>query len=296
VVTVFNAYSAESQRLIANTRFEAPDAKIYRVRDSVTVPGATKKADGTLVPGSITATLYADSPGPAYNRSGTTVFTIPGFKGDPRYEKFSAQSQGGISGGFVGAEPAVAETELVKARTELQKQVDEQVRSAAATVIPPGYTAIPGSLHVTFSTIAQAPGGGNTALVSQSATASGAIVQLSNFASMLARKWVPEYKGEAVLLDPASQIQASTATTTDLASGSILISVEGTAILVWQFDPNALTQALLGKPKSQFQAIVESFAPAIRCTSEHPCDASIRPFWQTSFPNDPAKIKVDVPK
>src|SRR3989338_412417 len=105
IITILNSYSSASQRLIANTRFEAPDGKIYRIRDSITVPGSTKKADGTLTAGTIIATIYADSPGEAYNRSAATTFVIPGFKGDPRYNGFSAVSKGAISGGYIGPEP-----------------------------------------------------------------------------------------------------------------------------------------------------------------------------------------------
>ncbi len=56
---------------------------------------------------------------------------------------------------------------------------------------------------------------------------------------------------------------------------------------MWQYDPNALKTALLGKSKSEFQTIVESFAPAIQSAQ-----AKVRPFWEGSFPSDPGKIDV----
>src|SRR3989344_6461800 len=89
LITISNSYSPASQRLIANTRCEAADGKIYRIRDSVTVPGMSGGKTGVT-----RASVYADSPGPEYNRSSATAFTIPGFKGDPRYSKFSARSEG----------------------------------------------------------------------------------------------------------------------------------------------------------------------------------------------------------
>jgi hypothetical protein len=91
VVTFTSTYTA-SQRLISNTRLEAPDGKIYRLISSVDLPAG----------GSVTTSIQAESPGESYNRSGATTFTLPGFKGDPRYDKFSAKSQGAIAGGFVG--------------------------------------------------------------------------------------------------------------------------------------------------------------------------------------------------
>ena len=87
-VVIYNAYSATPQRLIKNTRLESADRKIFRINDSVVVPGVTT-VKGEVVPGSVEVTVFADAPGKEYN-IGTTNFTIPGFKGDPRYTKFSA--------------------------------------------------------------------------------------------------------------------------------------------------------------------------------------------------------------
>ncbi len=38
-ITVFNAYSDKTQRLIKNTRFEAPNGLVYRIPASIEVPG-----------------------------------------------------------------------------------------------------------------------------------------------------------------------------------------------------------------------------------------------------------------
>ncbi len=284
VITITNTYSTASQRLIANTRFEAPDGKIYRIRESVVVPGMSGAKAGT-----VTATIYADSPGESYNRSAQTVFTIPGFKGDPRYSKFSAESQGAISGGFIGDEPAVAPADLAAAKNALQKQVDADVRAAAAAEIPAGFVALPGTLAVNFADITQEAGEGKTAKLTQSATASGAIVREGDLASAIARKAAEGYKGEAVLFGDVSKMSLSAATSSSLQDGTITLNLGGTATLVWQFDLPALQKALVGKSKSEFQEVVEAFQPAVK-----KADASIRPFWQGKFPDNPEKISVKI--
>ncbi|HEY6019215.1 MAG TPA: hypothetical protein VIY48_04730 [Candidatus Paceibacterota bacterium] len=285
LVTIYNAYSTAKQRLITNTRLQAPDGKIYRIKDSVTVPGM----QGTT-PGSVTATVYADSPGDSYNRSDVTTFTIPGFKGDPRYDKFTAKSQGAISGGFVGAQPSVSDADLATAKQQLQKSLDTAVRDSAQTAIPDGYMVLPDTLIITFSDLAQSTGDNNTATVSESASATEYLVSKADVASAIAKKTVDNYTGEAVALDPGSTLTMSTATTSQ--PGVLTVTLNGSVTLVWQFDPNAVKQALLGRPKSEFQQVLKSFAPAISCTADTPCDASIRPFWQSSFPTDPNKINV----
>lgn len=285
-VTIYNNYSSASQRLIANTRLEASDGKIYRIHDSVTVPGISGGQ-----PGSVTVTVYADSPGADYNKSGTTTFTIPGFEGDPQYTKFSAQSQGDISGGFVGAQPAVAASDLATAEQQLQTQLDQAVR-AKANAVPDGYTAIPGTLNITFDTVEQTPDGTNQAYLTQTATASGDILRTQDLASIIAAQEVSGYNGEAVGFDKSSALNMQLASSSQPTDQTLTLDLSGTAVLVWQFDPNALTQALIGKPKGQFETILQSFAPAIECSSQNPCSAAIRPFWQSTFPSDASKIKI----
>ncbi len=283
LVTITNTYSAAVQRLIANTRFAAADGKIYRIHDSVIVPGMTAGK-----PGTVTATIYADSPGPTYNRTDVTTFTIPGFKGDPRYTKFTAQSTGAISGGFIGDEPAVAPADLSAAKQALQKSVEADVRSAATSQIPAGYVALPGTLQISFADITQTKGENNTANLTQAATATGDIVRQSDLAAAIAHKTVQDYHGESVLFGAGSNMTVGVASST-LQSDTLTINLTGSATLVWQFDQNAIAQALVGKNKSEFETVIKSFQPAVA-----KADASIRPFWQGKFPDTVDKIKIKV--
>lgn len=285
IVTVYNAFGTDSQRLIANTRFAAPDGKIYRLRDSVIIPGGVKGADGTLTPGAVSVTIYADSPGAAYNR-GETRFTIPGFQGDPRYSKFYAQGVA-IAGGFVGTEPAVAQADLNQAADLIKQGLSQSAQSSLASQVPAGYIAVPGSLEITFSTLTQSPAQGNTATIAQSATMSGAIVRLDNLAAAIAKEMVTNYAGEPVTIPDVSALSIATATTTKTGA-TITLSLSGTPTLLWKYDADALKAALVGKNKSTFQSIVESFAPAITRA-----EAKVRPFWEGSFPNNPDKIQLE---
>ena len=285
-VTIYNAYSTASQKLIANTRFEAPDGKIYRIRASVTVPGQMKKADGTLEPGSVAATVYADSPGPDYNR-GSTRFTIPGFKNDPRYEKFYATADS-IGGGASGNQPAVSQSDLANARKDMEQELAANLASEASGKIPEGYLAVPGAFAVTYGDVASADAGGGKATVTESAVATAAIIRGADLANAVAKVEVPNYEGEAVgFADPSAVTLAATGTPFAPSSRTLMIELGGTPTLVWQFDPAALAAALAGKPKDEFQGLLEPFKPAVDRAS-----ASIRPFWKSAFPAEAATIKI----
>jgi hypothetical protein len=284
VITIYNAHSTEPQRLITNTRFEAPDGKIYRIHEPVTVPGATKGAEDTLTPGTISVTAYADSPGVEYNR-GETRFSIPGFTGDPRFENFWATAPQ-LSGGFVGTEAAVSESDLEQAQMALKQGLDEALSAAVTSQIPEGFMLVSLAHSVTYSDIAQSPGPNDTALLSQSATAVVAIVRINDLAASLARAGAPEYTGEAVTIKNVGDITLSTASTTR-PIGTLSLVVGGAPTVVWTYDPIALKQALLGKEKGSFESVLESFRPAIVRA-----EAKVRPFWHRTFPADPEKITV----
>lgn len=289
VITISNTYSAAKQVLVVNTRFEAPDGKMYRIRSAVTIPGTSKNADGSTKPGTVTATIYADQPGESYNRPNTTTFTIPGFKGDSRYTKFSAQSQGPIQGGFVGNKAAVSSADMQKAQDSLKQQLSSALQSGASASIPEGYLPVQGSLAVTYSDIAQAPGSNSKVTLTQTANATVAIVNSANIASVLAKLLVQGYAGEALAFKEPNPLVLQLSSTTSKTTGPLTLLLQGEPILVWQFDQEALKQTLLGKEKSSFEGVLADFAPAIE-----KAQASIRPFWKATFPKNSSELTIVV--
>ncbi len=290
VITIYNAYGTSAQTLIANTRFEAPDGKIYRIRIAVVVPGAKAAADGTLTPGTVSATAYADQPGADYNR-GQTQFTIPGFKGDPRYNKFYAETAA-MTGGFVGMQAAVAPADLTAAQNALTQGLQNALQDAASFQLPKDFLPISGTLAISYGDLIQTPGANNMVTLSQTGTASADIVRTSDLAAAVAKQKIDGYSGEAVDFVDTSAITVGLAGSSTPAEGSLELVLSGSPTLVWQFDPNALKAALVGKDKGAFEQIVTSFAPAITCSKDTPCSASIRPFWSGTFPSNPAKITI----
>ncbi len=134
-VLLFNAYSSSPQTLVSSTRLQAPSGKIYRLRDTLTVPGAKVEA-GQIVPTSIAAVAIADEPGEAYN-IGPTEFRIPGFRGSPKYQGFSAKAEQGFSGGFVGEARIVTEEDLRRASEDLTREIVAKLSGELKTKSPP---------------------------------------------------------------------------------------------------------------------------------------------------------------
>lgn len=100
-ITIYNGYSSSPQTLIATTRFQSPDGKIFLLDKRVVVPGA-KIDGGKIIPSSVKASITAEKAGKEYNIGPVERFVVPGFSGSPKYEGFYAALSDSMKGGFVG--------------------------------------------------------------------------------------------------------------------------------------------------------------------------------------------------
>lgn len=102
-ITIYNNGN-QPQPLVATTRFESPDGKIFRLREDVVVPAQTTNTNGSIVPGTLETEVQADRSGESYNIKPTT-FTLPGLKGTGKFDSITAKSEvafvGGVSGDSV---------------------------------------------------------------------------------------------------------------------------------------------------------------------------------------------------
>lgn len=281
VITIRNNYDSAPQRLIKNTRFESADGKIYRVRNSVTVPGKTGET-----PGTIDVTVYADVAGDSYNLSSGT-FTVPGLKGDPRFDAFSAVIKTPITGGFVGNEPTVDEAELERTRTVLRTELETELLAAAQSAIEADHVFFKNLASITYEQ-SQSAGEGGTLTVTERGTIALPVFEKNAFTRTLLETAVASAREGAVTLESydALTIKRVGEPTTMTETGVVQFTAEGEARVVWNIDTNSLANALAGKHQSVLTSVSAGY-PGIERAS-----ATIRPFWKTSFPNDATKIKI----
>lgn len=142
-ITVYNAYSSQPQQLVATTRFEAPDGKIVRLVNNVTIPGA-KITNGVITPSSIDAAVIADKPGVAYNLSAPKL-VIPGFKGTAKFSGFYGAVSAPLSGGFTGEAAYPTDADVVSAKAKITEVLEQTIASQISSAAGAEYTVIPGS-------------------------------------------------------------------------------------------------------------------------------------------------------
>ena len=138
IITIINNFSSAPQILVATTRFEAPDGKIFRLDSRIVIPGAAMK-DGKLEPSSIDVNVTAATSGPEYNIiacNDNCKFTIPGFKGTPKFDGFYGISNKPMAGGSLGSVPMVTAKDLKKAEDAILKNIDNKINEDFKNKIP----------------------------------------------------------------------------------------------------------------------------------------------------------------
>jgi hypothetical protein len=282
-IVVYNNFSTTAQRLIKNTRFETPTGLIFRINESITVPG--KK--GT-VPGSVEVAVFADDVGEKYN-VGLTDFTIPGFKTSPKqYAGFFARSKTPLAGGFSGIMKIVSDADKASAEEAIRKQLLADILVDAQTKVPEGYILFPELYTINYTTLNQENLENDQVRIKQNGTFSGVIIKKDDLARYLAGVTVKDYKGEAISIKNIAELSAlPTNNNFKLTSDSITIKLAGDAHFVWAVDGEALKQALLGKKRADFFLVQKSF-PTLKKGS-----VSMYPFWKSSFPTNLSKIKIE---
>lgn len=288
-IVVYNEQTT-TQRLIKNTRFQAPNGKIYRISDSITVPKANT-AGGKTTPGSLEVTVYADEAGPAYN-SDPVDFTLPGLKSSPLFKKVYARSKGPLVGGALGTIKTVSDQDLKAAGEDLRVKLETKLRSTARGSLAPVQIAYDQGIVVELgqpSLSKAAASASNKAVVTEEGKIFVVLFKRADITKAILKKIVENYAGEKVDIKNLESLQFTMSPQNGdaLVGGAKLdFSLKGNPELSWVVDNVAVKKAILGISKESFNSILGQF-PAVERAQ-----ASVRPMWKGSFPDDPNRISV----
>lgn len=287
-IIIHNSYSSTKQTLIKNTRFEAPNGKIYRIQEAVTVPGYRQEADGKIIPGTLEVVVKADQPGAEYNLSSGN-FTIPGFKNGPQFEKITATLKEAISGGLVGEEPKISEADANRAEAQAQKTLSEQISKKIKSNLPDNVILFDDGLTFNFETLSPEIKDGQTYLVVK-ANAVAVVFDKKKLSQFLAKRWLNNYDGGEVLLSDFSQLDIKFLNKEEINSsfaGPLKISVAKKDLNIkWVFDESALIEAIKNISNSEMVIVLRQF-PAIENAR-----INFSPPWSNNVPNKTERIKI----
>ena len=287
-IVIFNRHSSAVQRLVRNTRFESPEGLIFRINESVSVPGTTAKA-GETIPGSIEVDVYAEEPGEKYN-IGLVDFTLPGFKGDAKFKTIFARSKTSMSGGKEGEVFVAAEDDIARAKSELEQSLTTTVLDELSKTVPENFIYFPGAISTDFSSKLEDVTNGNAVRLSVTAIANAALFLKDDFASTTAAKLIPEYSGHHARIADYSLFSLTKLGDARISkdADNLSFSLKGNGVIEYVVPVRQIQESLIDLAE---QSVKEYLASE---SSVHSATIVIRPFWRNTMPSNADKIEIKI--
>ncbi len=285
IITIYNNFSESPQTLIKNTRFQSPEGKVFRIIDSVIVPG---KKGNTV--GSIDAKVSADTYGADYN-IGATDFKIPGFKGTQKYNLFYGKSTSPMSGGASGVISVVSNDDILVANRDLKSSLNNLIESEAKKYTHEGYFSLYNNLIINYSdnqNLLMTTNQNTYTLVASSILIS---IKKEILAKMIAQQILKDNfnSNEIVRIDDISNLTFTFDSDMDLINSNILkVMISGKVRIIWDYNKNNIKNSLAGKKSSIFGEVLKDYNSSIVISSY-----KLSPFWSKSFPTNINKIKIE---
>lgn len=287
-IVIYNAYSSDPQPLVEQTRFMAPDGKIFRLAKSIVIPGA-KIEEGKIVPSSLTAKVAADKYGPEYNIGPVKLFNIPGFKGTPKYNAFYAESSEPMAGGFRGEIAYPSPEDVKSAKAEVDTSLTDNLKTALLNQVPKEFLILNGATR--FSLLQQkideeADEDGNFRIFTE-AQMTAVVFREDDIKSLLLERLSKE-NGEFTVVRQSTLDYGLPRV--DFERGLLSFPVKFKTVLARPLDIENFKYSIRGKSDIELRAIILS-TPSLKGATT---TISRWPFWVKKVPDSLKKITVKV--
>jgi hypothetical protein len=285
-ITIYNAYSAAPQELVATTRFLTPDGKIFRITANVTVPGETNN-NGKLSPSSITASIVADQAGPDYNVGPVAKLTIPGFQSDSGREAgFYGVITASTTGGFIGQRATPTAVDIAAAKASTTAILQASLQGGFTGTYPNNFKILDGATQVKVTTLT----------VNTSTDANGnftvfgvATLQAIGFDESALKNYLLSL---AQTQEASSTFSTSTLNYSDVTANFTTSQVAFALSVQAQLEPSFSAAEFATGIEGQSITNARSMIAALPQLSNG--EISMWPSWLWSIPSDPAKIHITV--
>jgi hypothetical protein len=274
-IKIINEYSEKDQRLVENTRFQTSKGLIYRIAESVTVPGKTSSG-----PGEIVVEVFADESGDEYNISQTN-FTIPGFEGLPQFDTMYAEGQSNMSGGFVGVKKIVSEEDKAAGLETLKTQIKDQINTEIENYNNE-FVILFDEEDINYSSLTENDKNDGVEL-KISGNINAFAFNAQDLARFLANQNIPNSPDGNVMIDNLNEINFEIVETLiereDEDTISVTeLSVDGNVAIEWIVDSEKIKTTLAGSDRNQFSEKIKDFAEISKA------EIDFSPFWKNKLP------------
>ncbi len=285
-ITVYNEYSSSNQGLVATTRFEAADGKIFRTAKSVIVPGAIIE-EGKMRAGTIDVEVFADEPGDNYNIM-PTKFTIPGFKGTPKFTAFYGASKDPMKGGRIGKAKVISSDDISAAAKKLKDDLKNKISESLKQKVPNNFILIDNSANLeinepAFDAVVNDRVDNFKGSVSAKATAM--LFKEEDFNKLIDKAIEMKISDNQMIYEDNKKISYKPGIL-NLKTGKLPIDINIELGLVKKFDMNQLKESLLKRNQEGLKQFFSLYPEIERA------EVDFWPFWVKKVPRNVNKVDI----
>ncbi|MEI6280421.1 MAG: hypothetical protein WCP17_00260 [bacterium] len=294
-ILIYNTFSSSPQSLNIDTRLEGSNGKIYKTSKKIVVPGMSK--EGT--PGQVEVGIYAAETGVEYN-SGPLDFQIFGFKGSPKYSKFTGRSKTGteIIGGFNGKVSDILDSEKLTVENDLRAALSAKLLQKA-TDHPSDVILFKDAVFINMadSSIPSKNIEDNSTTLTLKGTLYGILFNEQKLVMKITEDNVDKYDGSDVYIPNIKDLvfslpsQISSFIKKDTLVSDITridFNLSGPSKIIWRPDINKFANDLLGKPKNDFKQILSQYGSIDSAT------LVLSPIWKMYLPDKIKDLSISV--
>ena len=290
-VTIYNEYSSDSQTLLATTRIQSADGKIFHLVRSVVVPGSST-VGGQAKAGAVQASVVADQAGADYNID-PTKFTIPGFANGPKFDKFYANSTLAMSGGTTDGQQAsgaaVSQADFDGAKQKTEAALNDKLNSDIAGQLASGEIALPQAEKINVEKSAASVKLGSTVSTFNwvvTGSVHALIFSENDVRNIISQspennQQSPGAKQDITKIDYAS-------VEPDFDANTLELKVFGQVTTTPTIDSAQIKNELLGKSDDQLADILKKY------TSIKNANVEFSPTFITRIPQYPQRVSIDI--
>ena len=291
-VVIYNEYSSSPQPLIATTRLQTEDGKIFRLVKNTVVPGTTN-IDGTVQPGAIEADVVADQSGNDFNID-PTDFKIPGFAGGPKFDKFYAKSSksftGGSSDSISGGSAKVTQQDIDSAKAKAESAINDKISNIISDELKAGEVALSQAekITITKNTVNAKVG---DAVNSFECTASASLHALV-FSEDDVKKILQQQESDGTDQPQKSKEEITKieygSVDSNFDNGALDLKVHGEITITPNIDTEQIKKELLGKNSDQLGNILKKYSSIKNASVE------FQPSFVSRVPQYARRVTIEV--
>ena len=285
-ITIYNQFSSSEQTLVKTTRFRSESGKIFRLTDTVIIPGASIE-EGKIIPSSKQVYVEADEAGDAYN-IGPTKFWIPGFEGTAKYTAFYGISSSAMTGGAKGKMKVATKEDIDGATQIVSLELKNKAKDEFTKSIPKELKLLDNSetLEVTEASASlKADQPGESFTVNVKARAWGLAFKEEDILSAVKQTIESKIAADKFLIQASIELSYSNVKT-DPSQGKATFSCQIDAQAGWSIDENKLKNDLAGKSETEVRQYLGALAEI------ETAKVTFWPFWVKKIPSNKSKITI----